>query len=176
MGTPFPSVLVVKEKLSAGKGVQMNQTECRNEGYRFQAVGKREVVGQFNAGHVSSDAGAVLLAEVEKKREIIKRLGECFIDYRDQRYCEHSVEELLKQRIYGIALGYEDLIDHDDLRVEPLLAVTIGKKEPEGVDRRRQQDKGKPMAGKSTLNRTEGAGYGNYMRWRRKEVGPHVEW
>ena len=133
----------------------MNQTQCKNESYRFQVVGKREVVGQFNAGHVSSDAGVVLLGEVEKQRQIIKRLSECFIDYRDQRYCEHSVEELLKQRIYGIALGYEDLIDHDELRVDPLLAVTIGKKEPEGVDRRRQQDRGKPMAGKSTLNRME---------------------
>lgn len=133
----------------------MKQTECKKEAYRFQAVGKREVVGEFDGGHISSDAGVVLLGEVEQRRRIIKRLGECFIDYRDQRYCEHSVEELLKQRIYGIALGYEDLIDHDELRVDPLLATTIGKQEPTGEDRRRQQDKGKPMAGKSTLNRME---------------------
>lgn len=126
MGTPFPSVLVVKQKLSAGKGVQVNQTQCKNEAYRFQAVGKREVVGEFDGGHISSDAGVVLIGEVEKRRRIIKRLGECFFDYRDQRYCEHSVEELLKQRIYWIALGYEDLIDHDELRVDSLLATTIG--------------------------------------------------
>jgi hypothetical protein len=133
----------------------MNQTECKREGYRFQEVGKREVVGEFDGGHISSDAGVVLLGEVEKQRGILKRLSECFIDHRDQRYCEHSVEELLKQRIYGIALGYEDLIDHDELRVDPLLAITIGKEEPTGKGRRRQQDKGNPMAGKSTLNRME---------------------
>jgi Transposase DDE domain group 1 len=146
---------LLSEKLSAGKGVQVNNTECKNQAYRFQAVGKREVVGEFNAGHVSSDAGVVLLGEVEKQRGVIKRLGECFIGYRDQRYCEHSVEELLKQGIYEIALGYEDLIDHDELRLDPLLATTVGKQEPTGEDRRRQQDKGKPMAGKSTPNRME---------------------
>src|SRR5215469_11216128 len=133
----------------------MNQTKCKKETYRFQGPGKRKVVGEFDGGHISSDAGVVLLGEVEKRRGIIKRLSECFIDYRDQRYCEHRVEELLKQRIYGIALGYEDLIDHDELRVDPLLATTIGKDDPTGEGRRRLQDKGKPMAGKSTMNRME---------------------
>jgi hypothetical protein len=132
----------------------MNQTECKKEGYRFQGVGKREVAGEFDGGHISSDGGVVLIGEVEQRREIMKRFSECFMDYRDQRYCEHSVEELVKQRIYGIALGYEDLIDHDELRVDPLLA-TIIKQEPTGEDRRRKRDKGKPMAGKSTLNRME---------------------
>lgn len=133
----------------------MNQTECKNEAYRFQAIGKREVVGQFDGGHISSDAGVVLLGELEKRRRIIERLADCFIDHRDQRYCEHSVQELLKQRIFAIALGYEDLIDHDELRVDPLLAAVIGKQEPTGEARRRLQDKGKPLAGKSTLNRME---------------------
>ena len=133
----------------------MNKTECKNKRYTFQAAGKRDVVGEFNGGHISSDAGVLLLGEVENKRHIIKRLSESFVDHRDQRYVEHSVQELLKQRIYGIALGYEDLIDHDELRVDPLLAASIGKQEPTGEDRPRQRDKGKPMAGKSTLNRME---------------------
>lgn len=111
--------------------------------------------GEFDGGHITSDGGVVLLREVEGRRQIIKRLAQCFVDYRDERYCEHSVEELLRQRIYGIALGYEDLNDHDELRVDQLLAVAVGKEEPTGTGRRRERDKGKALAGKSTLNRME---------------------
>jgi Transposase DDE domain group 1 len=113
------------------------------------------VKGEFDGGHITSDGGVVLLREVEERRWIIKRLAQCFVDYRDDRYCEHSVEELLRQRIYGIALGYEDLNDHDELRVDQLLAAAVGKEEPTGAGRRRERDKGKALAGKSTLNRME---------------------
>jgi hypothetical protein len=135
--------------------VTLKQTKCKERAYEFQGAGKRSVVGEFNGGHITSDGGVVLLREVDERRGIIKRLAECFDDHRDQRYCEHSVEELLRQRVYGIGLGYEDLIDHDELRVDQLIAAAVGKQDPTGADRRRAQDRGKALAGKSTLNRME---------------------
>ena len=78
----------------------------------------------------------------------MKEFSKCFSDYRDQEAIEHTVEELLSQRIYGIALGYEDLNDHDQLRIDPLLAVLCKKKDPTGQDRRSKNEKGKALAGK----------------------------
>ena len=89
------------------------QTECRNEKLEFQACGARQVVAEFNGGTITSDGGVLLLKEVEAKRKIIKQFAECFSDYRDPSKIEHTAEELLGQRIYGLALGYEDLNDHD---------------------------------------------------------------
>src|SRR5436853_7059140 len=80
---------------------------------------------------------------------------QCFTDYRDARWVEHSVEELLGQRLFGICLGYEDLNDHDQLRSDPMLAVAVGKADPLGLNRLREEDRGKALAGKSTLNRLE---------------------
>ena len=79
----------------------------------------------------------------------------CFRDYRDPEKIEHTVRELIAQRVYGIALGYEDLNDHEQLRQDPVLAIVCGKKDVEGQERRREQDRGKAGAGKSTLNRLE---------------------
>jgi hypothetical protein len=112
-------------------------------------------VGTFDGGNITSDAGGLLLREVERCCGIIRGFASCFDDLRDPDRIEHSVAELVSQRIYGLALGYEDLNDHDELRSDPLLAVLVGKKEPEGQDRLRAQDKGKALAGKSTLNRLE---------------------
>jgi hypothetical protein len=131
------------------------RTECKEKRYKFQALGKRAVVAGFDGGQISSDGGALLLRELEKKRRIIGQLAECFIDHRDPELIEHSVEELVGQRIFGLALGYEDLNDHDRLRQDPLLAVLVGKEDPTGQDRQRRQDRGKALAGKSTLNRLE---------------------
>jgi hypothetical protein len=130
-------------------------TECKERGFEFQALGGRKVVGQFNGGTISSDAGLLLLREVESRSGIIKRFASCFKDHRDQALIEHTVEEMLLQRIYAIALGYEDLNDHEQLRADPLLAVAAGKDDPTGKERSRQRDLGKPLAGKSTLNRLE---------------------
>jgi len=112
-------------------------------------------VAAFDGGSIASDAGGLLLREVEAKFGFLEQFARCFTDHRDPDRSEHSVLELLKQRVFGLCLGYEDLVDHDDLRHDPLLAVLVGKPEPEGTDRVRPQDRGKPLAGKSTLNRLE---------------------
>jgi hypothetical protein len=96
-----------------------------------------------------------LLREVERKTGIIRRFAGCFSDHRNPDLIEHTVEQLVAQRVMGLALGYEDLIDHDDLRHDPLLAVLVGKADPSGQDRRLARDRGKALAGKSTLNRLE---------------------
>jgi hypothetical protein len=131
------------------------QTECRSEQLEFQACGARQVVAEFNGGTITSDGGVLLLKEVEVKRKIINQFAACFTDHRDPDKIEHTVEDLVGQRIYGLALGYEDLNDHDWLRRDPLLAAAVGKIDPEGQERRREADRGKGLAGKSTLNRLE---------------------
>lgn len=129
-------------------------TECKQESFPFQACHQREVVARFDGGEITSDGGVLLLREVEKRRGIIQQFASCFRDWRDPDYTEHSVEELVGQRVYGLALGYEDLNDHEDLRRDSLLAAVVGKEDPTGSDRR-ERDAGKPLAGKSTLNRLE---------------------
>ena len=131
------------------------QTECNTDRFDFQPLAKREIRGSFDGGAITSDAGALLLREVETKLEIIGRFAECFTDHRDPSRTVHSVAELIGQRVYGLALGYEDLNDHDQLRHDPLLAVLVGKHDPTGQDRARERDRGKALAGKSTLNRLE---------------------
>jgi hypothetical protein len=114
------------------------------------------VTADFSGGYVSSDAGgALLLREVERRLGLIGRLAGCFSDLRDQRFVEHSVEELLRQRIGALALAYEDLNDHDRLRLDPALALMAGKKDIEGHDRLGAEDRGKALAAHSTLNRLE---------------------
>ena len=131
------------------------QTECNTDRLGFQPLGKREIVGIFDGGNITSDAGGLLLREIERKTSVIKRFAQCFTDYRDPELVEHTVAELVAQRVYGIALGYEDLADHDQLRHDPLMAVLAGKLDPSGQDRVRERDRGKALAGKSTLNRLE---------------------
>ena len=110
---------------------------------------------QFDGGVISSDGGALLLREVDRRINLLPRLADCFEDRRDPNLIEHQVGELLAQRVYALALGYEDLNDHDELRRDPLLALLAGKSDLEGRQRKQQRDRGKPLAGKSTLNRLE---------------------
>jgi hypothetical protein len=131
------------------------KTECTPTQLEFHALGRREVVGKFDGGNITSDAGGLLLRETEKRTGIIEGFAQCFEDLRKPEMIEHTVVELVSQRIYGLALGYEDLNDHDDLRRDPLFAVLVGKEDPEGEKRARAQDHGKAAAGKSTLNRLE---------------------
>jgi hypothetical protein len=130
-------------------------TECSAEQMEFHGLGSRSVVGQFDGGKISSDGGGLLLREVEQRTHMLERLAGCFVDHRDADLLEHSVESLIKQRVIGLALGYEDLNDHDSLRHDPLLAVLSDKRDVSGKTRKRDQDKGCALAGKSTLNRLE---------------------
>ena len=131
------------------------KTECTAEQLEFHGLGRRKVVGKFNGGKISSDSGGLLLREVEQRTHILRRLAECFVDYREPDQIEHPVESLIKQRVMGLALGYEDLNDHDALRQDPMLALLSDVSDPTGQGRRRTQDKGSALAGKSTLNRLE---------------------
>src|SRR6201998_3392924 len=130
-------------------------TECSQSSFEFHCRNQRKVIAKFDGGNITSDAGILLLREVEKRTGLIAALARCFSDYRDARFVEHTVEELLAQRLFGMCLGYEDLNDHDRLRADPLLAVAANKADPLGQDRRQESDRGKALAGKSTLNRLE---------------------
>src|SRR3954453_5448996 len=139
-------------------------TECNSSYLDFPMLGARQVLADFDGGDITSDGGALLLRQAEQLTGIIRQFAACFTDHRDPDRIEHTVGELIAQRVYGLALGYEDLNDHDDLRRDPLLAAVVGKDDPSGKARRRQRDRGKALAGKSTLNRLEthpaGAGRG----------------
>jgi hypothetical protein len=102
-------------------------TECNADLFDFAPVGRREVVGSFDGGAITSDAGGLLLRATDRRIGLIDRLAQCFIDHRDQDLIEHSVATLVGQRVVGIALGYEDLNDHDELRHDPIMAVLAGK-------------------------------------------------
>jgi hypothetical protein len=104
---------------------------------------------------ISSDGGALLLGEVEARTHIVERFAQQFLDHRDPEAIEHTVKDLVGQRVFAQALGYEDLNDHDRLRLDPLLAVLVGKEDPTGQDRVFERDKGKALASSSTLNRLE---------------------
>jgi hypothetical protein len=145
-------------------------TECNAREFDFQVLGSRKVTARFDGGAITSDAGGLLLREVEAKTGIIRRLAACFDDYRDPELVEHTVYELLAQRIFALALGYEDLNDHDTLRHDPFLAVLVGKADPTGQDRCNPADRGKALAGKSTLNRLELTPVGANAKSRYKKV------
>jgi hypothetical protein len=131
------------------------QTQCNQGSLEFHPLAGRGIRGQFDGGTITSDGGGLLLREVEKRVGIIERFAACFTDHRAQERVEHPVKTLVGQRIYALALGYEDLNDHDQLRADPLLAVLAEKPDPTGEDRARERDRGKALAGKSTLNRLE---------------------
>ena len=127
-----------------------SSTECRNQPLLFQDLGSRKVVADFSGGNLSSDGGVLLLRQVDRSQGLIRRLADCFCDERNQIFVEHSVPELLAQSIFGKALGYEDINDHQNLRCDPLLATACGKEDPLGTER-----EGAALAAPSTLNRLE---------------------
>jgi hypothetical protein len=123
-------------------------TECNQSEFGFEASGRREIVARFDGGTISSDGGAFLLRQTDQRLNLLPRLAQCFLDGRNQDLVEHSILEMLSQRIYGLALGYEDLNDHEQLRQDPVFGILAGREELD-----------EPLAGKSTLNRMElGAG------------------
>lgn len=132
-------------------------TECNQERFEFASTsGTRQIVAEFSGGTITSDAGSLLLKETDAKLNLLTRFSECFTDRRSPLRIEHTLEQMLRQRVYGLALGYEDLNDHDQLRLDPLLAAMAGKAEP-GTDL---------LAGKSTLNRME-LGTGTPSRYKK---------
>lgn len=142
-------------------------TECRQEVFEFQGHFGRKVTVDFEGGHLSSDGGLLVLREVINKRGIIGRMARCFSDLRFEPFVEHSVEELLRQRIGALALGYEDVNDHDRLRQDPLCALLAGKKNVLGQDRLRKEDRGRALAGHATLNRLELGANGSDGRYKK---------
>lgn len=118
-------------------------TECTQGSFGFHPHNSREVVARFDGGEITTDAGALLLRETERKVGILRRLAECFTDHRRADRIEHGVDAMLAQRVYGLALGYEDVNDHDRLRHDPFFSLLAGKADLCTV------------AGKSTLNRLE---------------------
>src|SRR3954470_4904591 len=123
-------------------------TECSAEAFDFGTVEGRSVEAAFDAGLVTSDAGALLLGATDRAIDLIDRFAACFHDARRPDLIEHEVATLVGQRVFAIALGYEDLNDHDELRHDPMMAVIAGK-----LAARREDCA--PVAGKSTLNRLE---------------------
>lgn len=119
-------------------------TECSETLFPFEAHFSRQVVAQFEGSWLTTDGGSLLLRQADRKIGLLRRVTSCFKDYRQPERIEHRLEEMLAQRVYGLALGYEDLNDHEQLRQDPLWGVLAGKR-----------DLGEPLAGKSTLNRLE---------------------
>src|SRR5450631_4064584 len=115
-------------------------TECNQSSFEFGSAGKRQVTARFDGGTISSDGGAFLLQQTNERLNLLPRLAQCFLDGRNQNYVEHSIQEMLAQRIYGLALGYEDLNDHEQLRTDPVFGVLAER-----------SDLNQPLAGKSTL-------------------------
>ena len=126
-----------------------------NQSFPFDDLGSRRVQADFSGGTLSTDAGALLLRQVDINLGLSAELALCFEDARDQAWVDHSVQELLRQRIFGTALGYEDINDHQRLRLDPLLAVACGKADPLGEQRVLPQFRGIALAAPCTLNRLE---------------------
>ena len=119
-------------------------TECNQSSFGFEGLGRREIVSRFDGGTISSDGGALLLRQTDKRLNLLPRLAGCFLDGRNQNLVEHPVQQTLSQRVYGLALGYEDINDHEQLRKDPVFGILAGRETLE-----------EPLAGKSTLNRME---------------------
>jgi len=143
------------------------QTQCTAELFEFEAVGRRAVQAAFDGGHVTSDAGALLLSRLDGAVGLIERFANCFEDKRNPQLIEHTVKTLVGQRVLGLALGYEDLNDHDQLRHDPLLGAAMGKLQARRSDC-------EALAGKSTLNRLEHAPKGESERYRRIGHAPQA--
>ena len=128
-------------------------TQCHNIDHPNH--GRRKVVAAFDGGRMSSDGGALLLRAADSVLQLTRRVAACFTDYRNPGRCEHSVRDLVAQRVFALVLGYEDVNDHDTLRGDSLLALALGRADLTGQSCARERDRGHPLAGSSTLNRLE---------------------
>jgi len=132
-----------------------SSTDCKAQPLLFQALGSRQVVADFSGGTLSTDAGSLLLRQVDAHLGLTQSLAQCFADGRNPVWVDHSVQEMLAQRIFGLALGYEDLNDHQRLRLDPLLAAACNKADPLGAQRLNPVHRGIALAAPATLNRLE---------------------
>jgi len=130
-------------------------TDCSFQPMLFQDVGTRQVVVDFSGGPLSSDGGVLFLRQADTNLGLTLELARCFEDGRDARFVDHALAEMLAQRIYGQALGYEDLNDQERLRLDPLVAAACGKEDPLGRDRFNPAHRGIALAAPATLNRLE---------------------
>ena len=130
-------------------------TQCSGAQLDFQPFGRRLVTGRHDGGHMSSDGGGLLLREVDGRIGLTERLAGCFVDHRNPASVEHDVRALVAQRVHALALGYEDLNDHDALRRDAVLSLLVGRADPTGADRARARHRGAALASPSTLNRLE---------------------
>ena len=144
---------VVNKAVPKPASVPAAKTDCATEPLLFQDLARRQVLADFSGGYLSSDGGTLLLRQIDRGLGVSRSIAACFCDARDPRRIDHQLEELVAQRLHAEALGYEDLNDHDTLRRDPLLAVSVGKADPLGLDR--WQDRGTALAAPSTLNRLE---------------------
>jgi Transposase DDE domain group 1 len=135
-------------------------TECTQQGFAFEGHFSRRVVAEFSGDRMTTEGGALLLRETDRRIDLLRRVADCFTDTRQPERVEHRLAEMLAQRIYGLALGYEDLNDHEQLRSDPLLALLAGKQEIQ-----------EPLAGKSTLNRLELTPAGSPLPERYHKIG-----
>ena len=119
-------------------------TDCNQSSFEFGTRGKREVTARFDGGTISSDGGAVLLQQTDRRLNLLERFSRSFLDGRNQALVEHKISEMVAQRVYGLALGYEDINDHEQLRTDPVFGMLAER-----------SDLSNPLAGKSTLNRME---------------------
>lgn len=119
-------------------------TECTQSSFEFEGSGSRQIIARFDGGTITSDGGALLLRETDRRLNLLPRMAVSFLDGRSPERIKHSILEMVSQRVYGLALGYEDLNDHEQLRTDPVFGVLAGR-----------ADLDRPLAGKSTLNRLE---------------------
>lgn len=144
-------------------------TECSAQTYPFGSLNRRQVVVDFSGGQITSDAGVLLISQIDQQYRFSERLSECFVDQRDPARVQHSLPDLIAQRLYGLVQGYEDLNDHEQLRHDPIFGIAVGKTES-------PHPRCAPLAGKSTLNRLEQALHGegdlSQQRYIKFQVNP----
>ena len=151
------------------------RTACKPGQLQFEGFGRCQVVGAFDGGRISTDGGLMLLREVERHTGVLARLAKCFTDYRNANSIEHTVLSMVSQRVFGLAMGYEDLNDHDQLRQDALLAMACDQADVLGERRDRQRDRGNALAGSSTLNRLELSEPERAARSRYKRIAANSE-
>ena len=131
------------------------RTHYTTDQLEFEGFGRRSVVAHFDGGWLTSDSGVLLLREADRLFDVTGRLAACFVDYRKPGCMEYCLETLIAQWVLGLAIGFEDLNDHDRLRDDSALALASSCTDVTGGQAVRERDRGHALAGSSTLNRLE---------------------